>query len=133
MDRQMPAGVPPVPGPPPGQVGMIDAAMGKFNPAAAAPQAQGPDQAAQKAYTDALSGGQGDPMAAAKNAWKQAAQQAADPNTPDAPGSENLRKIQQHLVSTKGMDPLTAWAIAHEALPQVGQAPPAGGPPAPGR
>lgn len=126
MDRQammggaggmMPAG---------GAMPMMDRAMGQYNPQAA--QAMGPDQAAQRAYADALSAGQGDPMIAATEAWKQAAQREADPSTPDAPGSENLRLIQQHLVQTKQLDPLTAWAIAHEALPRLGQQPPGGAP-----
>lgn len=115
MDRQQ---IPPAPAPP-GQTGMIDAAMGRFDPRTAQPQALGPDQAAQRAYADALSGGRGDPMAAATEAWKQAARQAADPNTPDAPGSGNLRRLQQHLVRTRGLDDLTAWAIAHEAMPAL--------------
>lgn len=111
MDRQQ---APPVPG-------MLDQALGRFDPQAAAPQALGPDQAAQRAYTDALQSGQGDPMRAATEAWKQAARQAADPNTPDAPGSGNIRKLQQHLMQAKQLDPLTAWAVAHEALPTLSQ------------
>lgn len=121
MDRQLP----PVPQ-------AVDRAMGRFNPQA--PQAVGPDQAAQRAYADAVEAGHADPMGAATEAWKAAARQAADPKTPDAPGSGNLRNIQQHLVKTRGLDELTAWALAHEALPRIaqqgGQAPP--GQPMPG-
>lgn len=134
MDRQQqPPGIPPVPMPPPGQTGVVNQAMGRFDPTQAEAAQRSPDLAAQRAYTDALQSKQGDPLVAAKEAWKAAAQREADPNTPDAPGSANLRKIQQHLVQTRGLDELTAWALAHETLPslmkaQQGQGPTTGVP-----
>jgi len=121
VDRPMPApmaapvqpGVPPVPQ-------MVDQAMGRFNPQAAA-GATDPDAVATRTYTDAMAAGNPDPRAAAKEAWKAAVAQAADPTTPDEPGSENLRALQAQIQKTQRVDAVTAYALARQAMPLIAQ------------
>ena len=104
----------PPPGAPPRAA--PDAGVGRY----ARPVQVGPEEAAVRAHSDALASGAGDPFLAAKEAWKTATVEAADPNTPDEPGSENLRTIQAHLQKKKRVDPLTAYALARVMLPQLG-------------
>lgn len=111
MDDQRPTQpAPPVPGQP---------AQGQpQDPYASNPLFQSAFGAAQQAAVNATMKGQ-DPYQAALQAAQQGVRQAAQPD-PQQPGGANLQKIQQFLQS-KGMDPDTALAVAHQALPRLAQ------------
>lgn len=137
--------LPPVPQPPPGEPGPADQAMGRYSGARARAE-DGPDQMARAAYLEAQAGG-GDPLTAARDAWKSGAerlgQRLSSPDfRPEHPGDENL-KASFDFALKRYRDPTAAAAMAHEflvrqaieqrlgALQQGGQAPQGAGVAAP--